>query len=188
MNDDLNSLSTSLSFETERLRLELGELNRLGASFGATMSRAFASAILDGRKFSDVLRALLLSLSRQALSAALKPLGNLFSGLFGQIFGSAQGNVVSNGRITPFAEGGIVNGPVLFPLRNGAGLMGEAGAEAIMPLARGTDGKLGVRNAGGSGVTVNITVTARDAESFRAAQSQIAASMLRAIQRGQRNL
>ncbi len=188
MNDDLNSLSASLSLETERLRLELGELNRLGSSFSATMSRAFASAILDGRKFSDVLRGLLLSLSRQALSAALKPLGNLFSGLFGQIFGSAEGSVIAGGRVTPFAQGGIVSGPVLFPLRNGAGLMGEAGAEAIMPLARGSDGKLGVRSDGGAGVTVNINVTARDAESFRASQSQIAASMLRAITRGQRNL
>jgi phage-related minor tail protein len=184
MNEDLNSMSASLSFETERLRLELGELNRLGTNFGSTMSRAFASAILDGRKFSDVLRGLLLSLSRQALSAALKPLGNLFSGLFA----NAQGNVIAGGRVTPFAEGGIVNGPVLFPLRNGAGLMGEAGAEAIMPLARGSDGKLGVRSEGGAGVTVNINVTARDAESFRASQSQIAASMLRAITRGQRNL
>jgi phage-related minor tail protein len=57
-----------------------------------------------------------------------------------------------------------------------------------MPLARGPDGRLGVRNAGSSGVTVNINVTARDAESFRASQSQIAASMLRAIERGRRNL
>ena len=184
MNEDLNTLSGSLAFETERLRLELGELNRLGTNFGGTMSRAFASAILDGRKFSDVLRGLLLSLSRQALSAALKPLGNLFAGLFA----NAHGNVISGGQITPFAQGGIVNGPVLFPLRHGAGLMGEAGAEAIMPLARGRDGRLGVRSEGVSGVTVNINVTARDAESFRASQSQIAASMLRAIARGQRNL
>jgi phage-related minor tail protein len=188
MNEELESLSASLSFETERLRLELGELNRLGTNFGGTMSRAFSSAIIDGRKFSDVLRGLMLSLSRQALSAALKPLGNLFSGLFGQIFGSAEGHMIANGRVTPFAEGGIVNGPMLFPLRNGAGLMGEAGAEAIMPLARGPDGRLGVRSAGGNGVTVNINVTARDAESFRASQSQIAASMLRAIERGRRNL
>ena len=45
--------------------------------------------------------------------------------------------------MTPFANGGIVNSPTLFPLRGGAGLMGEAGAEAIMPLARGGDGKAG---------------------------------------------
>jgi phage-related minor tail protein len=41
------------------------------------------------------------------------------------------------------------------------GVMGEAGPEAIMPLKRGADGKLGVASAGGSGVTVNVSVDAK---------------------------
>ena len=45
---------------------------------------------------------------------------------------------------TPFARGGIVSQPTLFPFAKGTGLMGEAGPEAIMPLKRGADGKLGV--------------------------------------------
>jgi phage-related minor tail protein len=51
----------------------------------------------------------------------------------------------------PFANGGVVSSPTFFPMagRN-TGLMGEAGPEAIMPLAR-INGKLGVRMAGGSG-------------------------------------
>ena len=53
----------------------------------------------------------------------------------GGLFANAKGNVIANGRITPFAGGGIVNSPVMFPLRGGTGLMGEAGPEAIMPLA-----------------------------------------------------
>ena len=87
----------------------------------------------------------------------------------------------------PFADGGIVNSPTLFPMRGGTGLMGEAGPEAIMPLARGADGRLGVRGgAGGVNVTVNIQTP--DAQSFARSQSQVAALMARAVTRGQRNL
>ena len=46
---------------------------------------------------------------------------------------SANGNVFSNGNVVPFARGGIVNKPTILPMGNGAGLMGEAGPETIMP-------------------------------------------------------
>ncbi|MCC7482636.1 MAG: phage tail tape measure protein [Hyphomicrobiales bacterium] len=169
----------TLSLETERLRSEMAGLNRLADSFGQTMVRAFAGAIIHGRKLSDVLKGLALSLAGQALSSALKPLG----GLLGNIFASAKGNVV-----TPFAQGGIVNSPTLFPLRGGAGLMGEAGAEAIMPLARGRDGKLGVAVGGGQAVNVTVNISTPDAASLRQSQSQIASVITRAVARGQRNL
>jgi tape measure domain-containing protein len=69
---------------------------------------------------------------------------------------AANGAIFSNG-IAKFANGGIVNGPTLFPFADGGamqmGLMGEAGPEAIMPLQRGPDGALGVRAAmGGNGM------------------------------------
>lgn len=51
--------------------------------------------------------------------------------------------------IHPFAAGGIVNRPTLFPFANGIGLMGEAGAEAILPLSRMSNGNLGVEARGG---------------------------------------
>lgn len=88
----------------------------------------------------------------------------------------------------PFATGGIVTGPTTFPMRGGTGLMGEAGPEAIMPLARGPDGKLGVR-AGGGGQAVNITmnITTPDVQGFERSQSQIAARMARMIGQGGRN-
>jgi len=183
MDEDAQELQARLSIETERLRGELGELNRLGANFGSTISRAFASAILDGRKFSDVLRGLALSLSRQALGAALKPLGDLFGKLLGGIVPSAKGNVV-----TPFATGGIVNSPLLFPLKGGVGLAGEAGAEAILPLGRDRNGRLGVRGDAGRQVHVTVNIATPDVDGFRRAQSQVAADLLRAIERGQRNL
>ena len=83
--------------------------------------------------------------------------------------------------------GGVVRGPVTFPMRGGTGLMGEAGPEAIMPLSRGSDGKLGVRAEGGRAVHVVMNISTPDADSFRRSQSQIAAQMGRAMQRGQRN-
>jgi phage-related minor tail protein len=183
MNEDLGQLRASLSIEAAELRAELSELNVLGDRFGTTMSRAFASAILDGRKFSDVLRTLVLSLSSQALSAALKPLGDLFGGLLSQVFPSAKGNVV-----TPFAQGGIVNSPLIFPLRGGMGLAGEAGPEAILPLARDGSGRLGVRGGEGRMVNVTVNIATPDVEGFRRSQSQVAATLLKAIERGQRNL
>jgi lambda family phage tail tape measure protein len=173
-----------LNLQTAMLRTEMQDLNRLADSFGNKLVTSLAGAVIHGRKLSDVFRGLALSLANQALSMALKPLGNLLGGLFA----SAKGNVVSGGRVMPFANGGVVNSPVLFPLRGGAGLMGEAGPEAIMPLSRGRDGKLGVRMGGASGAQVTINISTPDAQSFRQSQGQVAAMVARAVERGQRNL
>ena len=56
----------------------------------------------------------------------------------------AKGGIVNNMSVNAFADGGIVDKPTLFNHSAGQGLMGEAGSEAIMPLKRGSDGKLGV--------------------------------------------
>jgi lambda family phage tail tape measure protein len=78
-------------------------------------------------------------------------------------FSFAKGGSFANG-IQPFAMGGIVNKPTLFKFANGGagrlGLMGEAGPEAIIPLKRGRDGKLGVSGGGGAPITVNVSVDA----------------------------
>jgi phage-related minor tail protein len=72
----------------------------------------------------------------------------------------ADGGVFSGGsQVKAFANGGIVGGPTYFPMSGGqTGLMGEAGPEAIMPLKRGKDGKLGVEAQGGGNITVNQTI------------------------------
>jgi lambda family phage tail tape measure protein len=163
----------TLSLRTQELRAEMQDLSKLADNFGAKLVGAFAGAIIHGRGLGDVVKGLALSLSNIALSAALKPL----SGLVGSLFAKA----------TPFADGGIINSPALFPMRGGTGLMGEAGPEAIMPLARGADGKLGVRGAGG-GTHVTVNISTPDVAGFKQSQSQIAAMMHQAVTRGQRNL
>jgi len=79
--------------------------------------------------------------------------GTILGGI-GSLFGFKNGAAFRNGKIIPFARGGVVNKPTVFPMKNGAGLMGEAGAEAIMPLTR-KNGKLGVE-ATNTGAVVNI--------------------------------
>ena len=180
----MTSTLDTISLQTEQLRANMADLSRLADSFGNRLVSAFAGAVIHGRKLSDVLKGLALSLAQTALSQALRPLGNLLGGLIG----SAKGNVFSGGRVTQFADGGIVNSPVLFPLRRGAGLMGEAGPEAIIPLARGRDGKLGVRGGGGGAVNITVNIATPDVQGFQRAQSQVAATLARAVARGQRNL
>jgi lambda family phage tail tape measure protein len=74
---------------------------------------------------------------------------------------NAMGNVYAQNGIQKFARGGIVDKPTMFPFAKGIGLMGEAGPEAIMPLRRGRDGRLGVQATnGGGGVSVVVNVDA----------------------------
>ena len=89
----------------------------------------------------------------------------------------------------PFADGGIIASPITFPLAgNRVGIAGERGAEAILPLARGPDGRLGVRAGGSGGINVTFNVTTPDADSFRRSETQLAALLARAVAQGQRNL
>jgi len=114
-----------------------------------------------------------------ALQAAFKPLGSLVGGLVESVF------TATNPAVTPFAKGGVVAAPSYFPLGRELGLMGEAGAEAILPLQRGSDGRLGVAG-GGTSVNVTFNVTATDARSFAASEAEIAVLLLRAVRRGSR--
>jgi hypothetical protein len=67
------------------------------------------------------------------------------AGAVKKLFGLADGGVIQGGRLKPYAKGGVVTAPTFFPMAGGdVGLMGEAGPEAIMPLKRNSDGKLGV--------------------------------------------
>ena len=88
-----------------------------------------------------------------------------FNAAAAQYMPNALGNAYAANGIQPFAMGGIVKRPTMFAFANGGagrlGLMGEAGPEAIMPLRRLPNGRLGVEQAGGgTPVTVNVSVDA----------------------------
>ncbi|MGV2980289.1 phage tail tape measure protein [Camelimonas sp. ID_303_24] len=172
-------------------------LDEMARRAGGAMTAAFTSGMAGGKSLDQVLANLGARLSNIALNAALKPLeGALGSGLealvkslgagVGGVTASARGNVFSGGRVQPFARGGVVAAPTYFPMSGGVGLMGEQGAEAIMPLKRGADGRLGVQAAGGGAVNVTVNIAARDVESFRASRAQVSAAVARAVARGQR--
>ena len=88
-----------------------------------------------------------------------------FTKWFGGLFGNADGNAFIDGKVQKYAKGGIVNKPTLFPMANGMGLMGEKGAESVMPLKRGRDGKLGViAHGGGTNIVVNVDASGSSVE------------------------
>ena len=110
------------------------------------------------------------------------------NGLLSGLFPFEKGGSFAQGRVMPFAKGGVVSSPTMFPMRGARGLMGEAGPEAIMPLTRGADGRLGVQaQGGGRAVNIVMNVTTPDVQGFARSQSQIAAQMGRALARGERN-
>ncbi len=192
--DDTETLRVHFDVDTTQYRRGLSEAQLLGRQFAGSLSRAFDGLALRGKSFGDVLKSLALDLSRLVLKSALKPLeqglGNLFSGLFSGGAGFANGGVLQSGTPTPFAKGGVIASPVMFPMgQGGLGLAGEAGPEAILPLRRGADGRLGVAstNSGASSVTVTMNISTPDAMSFQRSQTQIAARLARAVAVGQRN-
>lgn len=186
-----NDITIGVRADTAQFAGALKAMNREAENFSGTITRAFKSAVAGGKSFESVLASLALRLAGMAFDRAFAPL----SGLIGRgidslfsAFGLAKGGVVANGRITEFARGGIVGAPTLFPLARGMGLMGERGAEAILPLRRGTDGALGVASAAGAPLVVNFNVTATDAESFAKSEAQVTAMLARAVMRGRRGM
>ncbi|WP_068116571.1 phage tail tape measure protein [Tropicimonas marinistellae] len=167
----------------------------LSTTIGGGLRRAFDGLTFDSMKASDALKTVAQSIVNATYSAAVKPVTSqvgdmIASGIAG--LGAAafsNGASFSQGRVMPFAKGGVVASPTTFPMRNGTGLMGEAGPEAIMPLTRGADGSLGVRAEGAASrpIQVVMNISTPDAEGFRKSQTQIAAQVGRALGRGQRN-
>jgi phage-related minor tail protein len=194
MTDEPN-LNVNVELDLNGADRALDELTRKADAFGGALSGALKSATVDGRGLDDVLRTLGTRMVGIAVDAGTRPLNRLMSnsiagltGSLGRLLPFARGGVP--GRMHAFADGGVVGGPSYFPMQGGdVGLMGEAGAEAILPLARGPDGRLGVA-AGGAAQTVQVTfnVTTPDAQSFSKSEAQVTAMLARAVGRGRRGL
>jgi phage-related minor tail protein len=172
------------------------EVNTLSSGIGGGLRRAFDGLVFDGVKLSDALRGVARTMADTIYGVAMKPVQNALggalaqelNGLLGGLMPFEKGGAFVQGRVMPFAKGGVVAQATAFPMRGATGLMGEAGPEAIMPLARGADGRLGVQAAGASRpVTVVMNITTPDVQGFQRSQTQIAAQVQRMLARGQRN-
>lgn len=181
---------SSLAFATQDLTSAKDLLDQIGASgekASKILANGFGAAAASGKGLNETLLTIGQSLAKLALQESAKSiasgLANSLTGLFGNAFGG-------NPQITPFAEGGVVASPAYFANGGSTGLMGERGAEAIMPLARGPDGRLGVVSQGGQGrpVSVTVNIAAQDADSFHRSEAQITGALARAVARGQRQL
>jgi lambda family phage tail tape measure protein len=202
MTDD-DMLALSVDLDGSQALAVLDDLESRSASFGRALTSALKGATSGGKGLEDVLRSVGSRLTDIALSAGLKPLEGLLGDAAGSLIGSLTSGLGSAlgtgltayaaggvpGPVMPFAEGGVVASPTYFPLAGGAGLMGEAGAEAILPLKRGADGALGVAAEGaGAGTVIHFQVTASDAASFARSEGQITAMLARSVGRGRRGL
>ena len=176
------------AFEGELARMQESlvftgkEVGALSSGFSSGLRSAFDGVAFDGKKLSDALKDVAASMSETVFNVAMKPVQNAAGGFLANALNGLLGGVM------PFAKGGVVSGATNFPMRGGMGLMGEAGPEAIMPLTRGANGKLGVQAAGGGRpVTVVMNIQTPDVQGFQRSQSQIAAQAMLALSRGQRN-
>lgn len=182
--DALVQAPTGLADLASDLRAVDTAARGLSGAMSYGLRQALDRAVLGGLRLSDTLRGLAADLARSGLRAAVAPVTSaLAQGAQGWLDAAMRGAVGGIGAsVRGFAKGGVIAGGVAFPMVNGIGLAGEAGPEAIVPLSRGSDGRLGVRGGGGVQVTLNLTTP--DAESFQRSRSQVAASLARAVARG----
>ena len=154
--------------ENRILEEATAQQNDLAQSIANSMGDAFTS-IVDGTKsvkdaFKDMAKAVIKQLFEvlvvQRLVGSVGVGDKAGSGLAGWLSGTLQadgGAWQGGSQIQAYANGGVVGSPTTFPMAGGkTGLMGEAGPEAIMPLKRGANGKLGVQMEGGGGDNVVI--------------------------------
>jgi len=121
--------------------------------FGEMIQKMIAQAVaadLARKLFGDLVQG---GEGKGLVGGALDWLGGLLK--------NADGGVYAGAGIGAYS-GTIVSRPTVFPFARGIGLMGEAGPEAILPLKRGSDGKLGVSAGGGHAIMVNVAMTDGD--------------------------
>lgn len=181
------------AFDNQQTTKLIGNIeDKMGSAFDAIWENG-----------ADGFKSLLAQMAKELVkSALLKLITQLVGSMFG---GGYTGNGTGPGSISGFgnnlsnftyqamggawskgtqffADGGVVNRTTPFGMANGGlGVMGEAGPEAIMPLKRGADGKLGVAGSGGTNIVVGpgaVVVNASNDPDADARKTQLAINQL----------
>ncbi|EFC4004327.1 phage tail tape measure protein [Escherichia coli] len=127
-------------------------------SAGNALATFCTTGKLNFKSFtSSLLSDLAKIMAQMAMMQAVKGIGSAFgwgSAAAASVTPNADGGVYQSADLSRYS-GTVVNRPTFFAFAKGAGVMGEAGPEAILPLRRGADGKLGVvADIGGSGMVM----------------------------------
>jgi hypothetical protein len=206
--DKINQEAEAYGKATDNLKKmqeEYQQLQDVAKTVTDNMQKAFDDFVDNGKfKFKDMVDSMLKDLAKlefqQTVTGPLtKGLTSGLASLFGfgtaatsipdtlgwatTVTAGARGMVLDHSNVIPFGQGGIVNRPTLFPMAGGAGLMGEAGAEAVLPLRKTPSGKLGVEASGGGGgttVSIPISINAAGADPAAVARLTTALSKLQA--------
>jgi hypothetical protein len=189
MVDDYDRKLQTLQKHRELVKLA----NEIGDAFGDAFTDMLTGAKSVQQAIEDLTRSIFRMIVQQTVAAPIARA--ISSGLIGAFTPAATkgpvngpgveasvnrlGNIFDKGNVMRFAAGGIVDGDTYFPMSRGRfGLMGEDGPEAVMPLERGSNGKLGLR--GGPAITNHYhtwNIRTPDAGSFKRSRGQIAADM-----------
>lgn len=152
--------------------------NAVSSAFGGmadAMTDFLTTGSADMKAFTvDMLKMIVQIINKWLILKAIQGIGSAIGGSFGNftagLTANALGGAYSGGNLSAFS-GQVVTQPTLFnygvkAFANGAGLMGEAGPEAILPLQRDSSGALGVKasvsGAGGGTSIGGISVTVVD--------------------------
>jgi hypothetical protein len=176
----ISQLATEMA-AAETAAQRLGAAQQEAMSLGMDVTKGFVSDLVNGKSAAEAFADALGKIGEKLLDMAINDMftgGSSLSGLFGfigSLFGGGSSGPLDLGSFLKNAKGGVyaspslsaysgrvVDRPTLFAFAKGAGLMGEAGAEAIMPLTRDASGRLGVRASGAGGgdggraITINV--------------------------------
>lgn len=181
---EAEEVQAAIDAETDHYQLQLKKIDQemhktksISEELGATFKSAAEEAIVQWDGFGNVMKGIEEDIIRLAArKTMLDPLLGAFDKLLsgdggdsggGNIFGSiwdrvssflfnAKGGVYDSPSLSTYSNG-VYNSPKMFAFAKGAGVFGEAGPEAIMPLKRGADGSLGVQaSMGMPAITVNL--------------------------------
>jgi phage-related minor tail protein len=171
-----DSMSGPMFEFTKDMEENMKRIEKLGDGVGNAFGKALDNAALEGMKFKDVMLGLLKDIEAAIFKTLISNrIAEAISGGITSFFtpagagagagttktvsvtaASRHGNAFNYGNVVPFASGGVIGGPVSWPMSGGRrGLAGEAGQEVIAPLFRTNSGDMGVKSVAPK-VEVNV--------------------------------